>query len=459
MVLRAARRGVIALVAILAFGVLTACDPPPPACPAGTIVGAWHAEILDGDAACGGQGRIAANVSGNTPNNVSLVIDGQPHVFYAAAPTGGDGSLDVRHAWYTGTGWRYETVDGDAADVGTPTTRTNRSTGEGISVVLWDGRPAVFYEIANTGTLRVARWTGTVWTYQNLTNATTQLGFAGRDLTAVMYGGGPHVFYNDGNDGNDLHHMFWTGSAWAQEDLDGHAALANGAVSRTSSVGIGIRALVMGTQIQLFYDDASATRVGRHGWYTPGAGWRFETLDGDGVGTHAAGGVFTTAAVVYGGTPHVFSNGITGSVLRHAWWTGSTWAHEVLDGDANGAGGRVLGRLSGAIATAVVGTRLDVFSSQSDGQTNAVDYWIRRASYTPGVGWSRTVIDDPAAPRFVNGNPFPPQPQTTGGTRGPASAIAWNGEAHLFVTRVYGIYTGGSTGNVTDGDLRHLWTG
>ncbi len=75
-------------------------------------------------------------------------------------------------------------------------------------------------------------------------------------------------------------------------------------------------------QLQVFYDDASASSV-RHAWWT-GRTWHFETLDGIG-GVYAGHtsdhlGSYQQAATTYSGQLEVFYWDDTADALRHAWW-------------------------------------------------------------------------------------------------------------------------------------------
>ena len=116
--------------------------------PAGTSL--MKQETLDGIA--GGEktgDEIVSKVS-------VAIIDGQFHVFYGARPRGSSAlSATLRHAWYTATGWRFETFDGAGGVVGQ---RSANVPANAPAVITIGGAPVVAYSSADTGALRVAEW-------------------------------------------------------------------------------------------------------------------------------------------------------------------------------------------------------------------------------------------------------------------------------------------------------------
>lgn len=305
----------------------TTAPPPPPvvAPPAGSML--WTFEDFDGTGVVGA-GRSTGNVA---DASAALVFGGQPHVWYPDRTSGA-----LRHAWMTRDGWRFENLDGtgrlatSSADVSSP-----------ISALAYGSGPHVFHRDVSTGRLRHGWWTGLRWAFEDLDGPGVSGGgrspnAIGSDVSTVLFNNEPHVFYTDSVAG-DLRHCWWGGAVgrWFFETLDG----AGGDGSRVDGrIGDDVATLTWGGRPHLFYPNETSGRL-RHAWWT-GSRWGFENLEGRGMGT-ASGRLAATAgadvtAVVFGGTPHAFyrSEPSSGTVLRHAWWTGAVWAFETIAGPA-----------------------------------------------------------------------------------------------------------------------------
>jgi surface antigen len=102
--------------------------------------------------------------------------------------------------------------------------------------------------------------------------------------------------------------------------------------------------------LQLFYPDTSKGSL-RHAWWT-GTAWDFETLDGPGsvMSGHTSDHVGAAVGVTeVNGDPQVYYHDSTAGSLRHAWWTGTAWRFETLDGP----GSAMTGHTSDHVGTAV----------------------------------------------------------------------------------------------------------
>ena len=98
-------------------------------------------------------------------------------------------------------------------------------------------------------------------------------------------------------------------------------------------MGSAISATLLGGRPQVYYDDDGAASL-RYARQTA-AGWRFETLDGPSstLPGHTADHVGSAVSVTQmNGNPQVYYYDATRRSLRHAWWTGSAWQFETLDG-------------------------------------------------------------------------------------------------------------------------------
>ena len=107
----------------------------------------WYFETLDGHQT-GPNGQINANVGAY---KALTLYAGQPHVWYCDTTNG-----DLRHAWWTGTAWHFETLDGHQTG---PNGQINASVGLDSAVTLYAGQPHVWYRDSSNEDLRHA-WYG-----------------------------------------------------------------------------------------------------------------------------------------------------------------------------------------------------------------------------------------------------------------------------------------------------------
>jgi hypothetical protein len=277
----------------------------------------WSFETLDGVGSAGGNGRTGNQIAGT----VSVVLyQGQPHVWYPDTTAG-----TLRHAWLTSTGWSFEALDG----MGGPNGRVHEAVGTDSSVLLYQGQPHAWYYDSFAGTLRHAWFTSTGWAFESLDGlgvaaggGRVSLDDVGTFTSVSLYLGLPHVWYYD-NDAGTLRHAWWTGRGWAFETLDGLGG-ANGRVA--AGVGTFTSVSLYSGQPHVWYFDVAGTL--RHAWWS-GTAWNFESLDG--VGTPPGNGrndditgLFTSVSL-YLGQPHVWYFDETAGTLRHSWWNGSAW--------------------------------------------------------------------------------------------------------------------------------------
>ncbi|MCZ7531765.1 MAG: hypothetical protein M5U31_16380 [Acidimicrobiia bacterium] len=244
--------------------------------------------------------------------NAAVLYNGRPHVFYYDAT---DGAL--RHAYYNGVTWAFETLDGIGGPAVAPTTTSGCST------------PSCSTPVARTssttttggGDLRHGYWNGQFWAFETLDGSGGPNGRTPNDVgqysSVVLYGGRPHVFYYDQNFGGTLRHGYWNGQFWAFEVLDGNGGPGG---RNNHDVGEDTATIISGGRPHVFYYDRTAGNL-RRGRYT-GAGWVFEHLDGNGFdhGRTLDDVGWFNAAVVSGGLPHVFYYDLTTEDLRHGWF-------------------------------------------------------------------------------------------------------------------------------------------
>jgi hypothetical protein len=311
----------------------------------------WNFETLDGSG--GANGRVDADV-GAYP--AALVYAGQAHVWYHDKSAGA-----LRHAWWDGARWNFETLDGDGGANG----RTANDVGEYDAVTLYGNQPHVWYDDATGGNLRHAWWDGARWNFETLDGNGGPNGRAdsnvGRYNTVTLYGGQPHVFFQDITNA-DMRHAWWDGVQWRFEALDGNGGTHG---ETTNRVGFDNAALVYGTP-HVWYEDADDGAL-RHAWWD-GAHWNFETLDGNGGPNGAITSQVGTfnAVMLFRGLPNVWYYDATGGNLRHGWWDGGRWNFETLDG-TGGSGGRVNADVGQYNAVTLYGGAPHVWSYDASG--------------------------------------------------------------------------------------------
>jgi hypothetical protein len=324
----------------------------------------WSARDLDGPDVAGANGRTADAV--DTTGTAAVEFAGAPHVFHGVAG-------DLRHAWFSGAAWRFETLDG----AGGPGGRTTNDVASSPAALLFAGAPHVFSVDTTAGRLRHGWWTGAAWRFESL-DGPGVAGVGGRsavrvvgDVAVVLHGGTPHAWYRAGDDLR-LRHAWWTGTRWRFETLDTAVGRGIAVVHFAGAPHVFTRSNATGRLRQVWWDGAagrwrtqdldgpgttgagrSATPTGhdptavvfaggphvfvrddagnlRQAWWT-GARWAFATLQGPATCGDCAPGTAARAAL-FGGVPHVWHHDTSTGALRHSWWSGVAWAHEVLDG-------------------------------------------------------------------------------------------------------------------------------
>jgi hypothetical protein len=92
--------------------------------------------------------------------------------------------------------------------------------------------------------------------------------------------------------------------------------------------------------------------VGRGAWWR-GSAWQFETLDGpgsviDGHDGDRVGSAVSVTEMING--PQFCYTDATAYSLRHAWWTPDGWHFETLDGPGSTLSGRTGNQVGAAVA-------------------------------------------------------------------------------------------------------------
>ena len=344
----------------------------------------WTFAALDGSSS-----TLAGHTDGVVGQVSSAVeIDGGPMVFYSDSTTN-----SLRAAWRTGgaTGsWRFETLDGPGSTVAG---HTDDHVGTAISAVVVAGEAEVFYYDASSASLRYARRTAGGWQFKTLDGPGSVLyqhtwHHVGSSVSAVVVDGAPQAYYDDATSGA-LHRAWWNGRRWFFRTIDGPTSRIAGHTG--DRVGSPVSATLLAGQPQVYYADATAASL-RHVWWTP-AGWRFETLDGSAstLPGHTGDRVGSAVAVTQmNGTAQVYYYDATRRSLRHAWWNGSAWRFETVDG----AGSVIAGHDGDEVGPALSVTEMT--KGPQVYYADASAHSLRHAWWTP-AGWRYETLDGPGS--------------------------------------------------------------
>jgi hypothetical protein len=162
-----------------------------------------------------------------------------------------------------------------------------------LTTVTFNTNPAVIYQDANNGALKVALWNGKVW---NKLTVDGRGGSAGRtrnaitgEVSACVSGYGKaqtlHIFYADSID-KDLRYATYDGKAFKYEVVDGNGAAVNGyedpiRVRSASDVSISNACSVSAAGVQVFYRDESQGILLGAVKAKGASEWIHELVDGD----------------------------------------------------------------------------------------------------------------------------------------------------------------------------------
>lgn len=162
-----------------------------------------------------------------------------------------------------------------------------------LTSVTFNTNPAIIYQDANNGALKVALWNGKVW---NKLNVDGRGGSAGRtrnaitgEVSACVSGYGKaqtlHIFYADSVD-KDLRYAIYDGKTFKYEVVDGNGPAVNGyedpiRVRSASDVSISNACSVSAAGVQVFYRDESQGILLGAVKAKGITEWSYELVDGD----------------------------------------------------------------------------------------------------------------------------------------------------------------------------------
>lgn len=217
--------------------------------------GQWRFENLDGD--WGAIAKFDAN-AGQSP--IAAESGGTLQLFYFDVLRG-----NLRHAWVDTRGWHFENLDGDIGSV----SRAESNVGLDPFFVNYGGTLQLFYYDLKLTNLRHAWTSPTGWKFEYLDgdigSVSRKDADVGRSSSVEIFNNDLYVFYYDMNV-QSIKMAYADPSGWRFAFVDG----VNTALSRTGSpvgnvIGNVMSADVHGGSLQLYYQDKNSGAL-RHGW-------------------------------------------------------------------------------------------------------------------------------------------------------------------------------------------------
>jgi hypothetical protein len=283
----------------------------------------WAFATIDG--AGGTNGRVNADVGSDV---AAAAYGGALHVFYRD-DTGGN----LRHAWFDGTAWAFQTLDGAGGTNG----RLNADVGTSISVTAFGAALHVFYVDRTHSNVRRARLAAG-WTFATIDGAGGTggriAGDVGYNTATAVYDGTLHVYYFlqdpfcDPDVGcrifGTIRQASLTSTGWTARDVrEINCCFEDLALSV---------AKVSDSSVWLFYQNFGVHSTNLRHLHWNGASWVQETsnglveeapFDGESLG-------YGASPLVFGGRPYVYYLGFGNpdgppDGVRQAFWNGSTF--------------------------------------------------------------------------------------------------------------------------------------
>jgi hypothetical protein len=260
------------------------------------------------------------------------------------------------------------------------------SLGDYSSTVTIDNRVYQFYYDDTNNNLRLLYWNGSKWTNEILDgNGATRPGTVTRDVgkhvKTANYKGQVQVFYYDATNG-DLRRAWMDRGVWKFSTHDGYTN-QDGRVN--GNVGTDISATEYNGTLQLYYYDATNGNL-QHSWWSDGS-WKFAVHDGiESVAGKINGNVGQdVATTVYNGTLQLYYYDATNGNLQHSWWSDGSWKFAVHDG-VTGSTMNNNANVGSRIAMAQIKGALYLFYYDTTSQAWKIAFWN-------GVDWYGANLD------------------------------------------------------------------
>ena len=217
----------------------------------------------------------------NSPVVLTGLKNGTSYTFSITASNSlGTSEPIITNAVIPQAGWKKTVID--------PTAQARNLTS-----VTFNTNPAIIYQDAINGALKLALWNGKVW---NKLTVDGRGGSAGRtrnaisgEVSACVSGFGKtqmlHIFYSDSVD-KDLRYATYDGKTFKYEVVDGNGAAVNGyedpiRVRTASDVSISNACSISTAGVQVFYRDESQGILLGAVKAKGATEWKYELVDGD----------------------------------------------------------------------------------------------------------------------------------------------------------------------------------
>ena len=217
----------------------------------------------------------------NSPAIFSGLKNGTSYTFTITASNSLGTSVPVTtNAITPKAGWVKKVIDSNA-------------DAKNLTTVTFNGNPAIIYQDANNGALKVALWNGKLWSKlivdgRGGSAGRTRNSIAG-DVSACVSGSGKaqtlHMFYADSVD-KDLRYATYDGKIFKFEVIDGNGAAVNKyedpiRVRTASDVSVANACSVSAVGVQAFYRDESQGILLGAVKASGSKEWKYELVDGD----------------------------------------------------------------------------------------------------------------------------------------------------------------------------------
>ena len=217
----------------------------------------------------------------NSPAIFSGLKNGTSYTFTITASNSLGTSVPVTtNAITPKAGWVKKVIDSNA-------------DAKNLTTVTFNGNPAIIYQDANNGALKVALWNGKLWSKlivdgRGGSAGRTRNSIAG-DVSACVSGSGKaqtlHMFYADSVD-KDLRYATYDGKTFKFEVIDGNGAAVNKyedliRVRTASDVSVSNACSVSAVGVQAFYRDESQGILLGAVKASGSKEWKYELVDGD----------------------------------------------------------------------------------------------------------------------------------------------------------------------------------
>jgi hypothetical protein len=247
---------------------------------------AWQSLIVDAAGDVGGHNALAVDAAGH------------PHIAYSDATQG-----TVKYAWYDGTAWHIEAVDGTGAGHSADTSLA----------VDGAGRPHIAYYDHNSGSLKYAYHDGSAWQIQMIDDSAYYVGLY--NAIALDGTGSPHIAYCADWPDDALKYAYYDGAAWHVEQI----AIV-GCTGRTSL------ALDAQDRPHIAYGDQEEAAI-RYVWHD-GTAWQFERVTAPAIYAPSS-----WLALDGAGRPHISYRDFNSDILYASRPVGCVYLPQVIRQD------------------------------------------------------------------------------------------------------------------------------